>query len=257
MSMNRYCTVSVVLNTHPGYGRFMHRALTSILKQTYQDFEVMVVSDGPFDQAATEALVKYEPMFEERGVYLNAIALEEPSGGQSKPKNVGMHWTKGDYLTYLDGDNEMRPRKLEVLVEAMEMGTVWPDLVYGRRNYVHDDDSPRTVNGVPLPTGESHFLPWCDEVAVPFSQSWRNNMIDTGDFMVSRGALWMLDKHTGMLWNEDQRRAADYELVCRGIFLGGWRPIAVDEVVQDYHWHGGGQLQLTRPMVEGVGSKTL
>lgn len=237
--------VTAVVNT---YKRpvLLARALNSILAQDFKlPWELIVVHDGPIDGETTAVYDKYLELFEQRGIRANFTDTEECSGYQCVPKNIAIQYAEGDYIAYLDDDNEWTPDHLTVLHAAIEEGTVWPDFTYGRREYVLD--SP-PEEGLKLPEGPSPFIPF-DHTAAARLASPSTNFIDTSDALIAKGALWRLFVSTGSMWNEKLRRFGDWELFARGVVYGGWRGIGVNRIVQRYHWHGA-NLQLTRPLAE-------
>lgn len=246
--MLNWPVVTVIVNTHKR-PHLLPRALQSVLNQTFDDFEVILVHDGPPDDATMDVARLYNGAFEDHNITFTCCNTEEESGYQCVPKNVGIHQARGDYIAFLDDDNEWTVDHLALLVNAIEEGTVWPDLVYGRRRYVVDKGSSKFKGQTELKEGDSPFVEWNEDAARRLSTSAAFNFIDTSDFIVTRGGLWLLQQNTGMMWNESLRRFADYELVCRGVFYGGWRPKGIDNIVQIYHWHGD-NLQLVRPSSE-------
>lgn len=246
--MTPFPCVTVIVNTHKR-PQLLPRALQSVANQTFTDFEVIVVHDGPPDEGTAEVINLYADLFAQKDIEFEPVHTGEASGYQCVPKNVGIHRARGDYIAFLDDDNEWTVDHLEVLVAAIEEGTVWPDLVYGRRKYARDPGAPSHHDGVELSEGESPFVPWDDDAAKRLAYNAAYNFIDTGDFIVTRGALWMMQQNQEMMWNESLRRFADYDLVGRGILLCGWKPKAIDHIVQVYHWTGQ-NIQITRPSNE-------
>lgn len=239
-------TVTAIINTYKR-ASLLSRALASVFRQTYDDFEVLVIHDGEPDVETSKVCADYEEMFARREIKFVFMGLEENSGYQCVPKNVGVVHAKGDYIAYLDDDNEWTSDHLEVLVAAIEEGDgVWPEFVYGRRLYVADDGTPDNLKKL---VGESPFTPITEDTMRGLAASPLNNFIDTSDTLISRGALWLLHETTGTMWNENSRRFGDWELFTRALFYGGWRGKPIDKVVQVYHWHGG-NLQHTRPVNE-------
>lgn len=235
---------SVVISTYQR-PQLLARALRSVLAQDDTDFEVIVVHDGPDDSCDTREVIEYASMkFEDRGIYLNYIELGENSGYQCVPKNIGIHAAHGDYIAFLDDDNEFTPDHISVLAAAMEEGDVWPDFTYGRRTYVRDEGAPDDVV-----VGDSPLVEWTEQSVQRLGAAARFNFIDTSDVMIARGALWRLHVTTGSMWNESMRRFGDWELMTRGAYYSGWRGKAVDRIVNIYHWTGT-NLQLTRPVNE-------
>ena len=247
LSYPEWPCVSAIVNTFER-PELLERALESVLRQSFGDFEVLVIHDGPPDQATLGVCEVFATLFEARNIAYRFVALEENSGYQCVPKNVATWHARGDYIAYLDDDNEWTDDHLEILVDAIEEGDTWPDFVYGRREYVYDKGFV-PPKGHKLPKGPTKFVPWTDEAKQRLATSPSNNFIDTSDMLIAKGALWRLDMATESMWNESLRRFADWELITRGTFFSGWQGKGVDAVVQRYHWHGK-NIQLTRPINE-------
>ena len=214
--------VTVIVNTY-NRADLLSRALLSVLNQDAQfDHEVIVVHDGPTDPQTRTVFKQYDEAFAKEGVNAHFFSLDENSGYQCVPKNVATCQAQGDYIAYLDDDNEWTPDHLTVLVEAIEEGRVWPDFVYGRRLYV-DDRSDEAKALRPLYTGESPFVPFTDVSKERLASGATNNFIDTSDALIARGAMWRLQMATEMMWNEKIRRFGDWELFTRAVHFSGWR----------------------------------
>jgi peptidoglycan/xylan/chitin deacetylase (PgdA/CDA1 family)/2-polyprenyl-3-methyl-5-hydroxy-6-metoxy-1,4-benzoquinol methylase len=102
----------------------LSRALESLVAQTYADWEAIVVDDGSTDETADLAREwsRREP---------RVRVLEQPAGGVSAARNTAVAAAQHPLLLFLDADDEIRPRALDVLVGALEES---PKLagVYGR-----------------------------------------------------------------------------------------------------------------------------
>lgn len=252
--MTEWPTISVVITTYQR-PKLLARQLDSLLAQTFKDFEVVVAYDGPADEETVAICKEYIGKFAERDVLMCLAPIgDESSGYYCVPCNHSMGFVRGDYIYWCDDDNETNPASLELMCAAMEEGDVWPDFVYGQREYVIDDDCPKTKNGIELQPGFSPVVPWGEDAVQQIGSSAMNNFLDKADILVSRGAMWMLAKFTGMCWNEGWRRFGDWECYCRGIYFAGWRGKCIEHVVQRYHWTGS-NIQLTRPandMPQGI-----
>ncbi len=103
--------VSVIL---PTYNRpeMLRNALQSILNQTYQDFEVIVINDGGHD--VTHII---EPLNSSNNIHY--IGLERNSE-RSYARNIGIKAARGTYIAYLDDDDEYYPEHLETLTRFLE-----------------------------------------------------------------------------------------------------------------------------------------
>jgi hypothetical protein len=176
-------SVTAVVNTYERPA-LLQRALASVLAQSYKDFEVLVIHDGPMS-ADTVAVAA-------AGIDYFVTALDENSGYQCVPKNLALEHARGDYIAYLDDDNEWTEDHLEVLVKAIEEGTVWPDIVYGRREYVADAPGLVDGNGNPLYTGPSEFQDTNEFGMKRLAASPILNFIDTSDTLITRGGLYWL-----------------------------------------------------------------
>lgn len=241
-------TVTVIVATHQR-PKLLKRALASVARQTFRDFEVIVIHDGPANKETVKVCDNAAKGLERKGVHLRLLATSEESGYYTLPRNWATMHARGDYIANLDDDNEWTPEHLQVLVEAIEEGEEWPDFVYSRRKYVTDPGGPKMFGGVPMPRGSSPLVPWDEQAKERLASSVMNNFIDSGDFLVGRGCYYNLAVQTGMMWNEGYRRFGDYELLCRAVFFGGWRGKAVDRVTHIYHWHTS-NVSTTRPPQE-------
>lgn len=96
-------------------------SIGSVLRQTFADFEVLVVGDGCTDdsQAVVEAIE------DER---VRWIDLQPNSGHQSTPNNEGLKQARGHLIAYLGHDDLWLPHHLECLTRAIANGS---DLAYG------------------------------------------------------------------------------------------------------------------------------
>lgn len=102
--------VSVII---PAYnaGRFLGEALESVLRQTFQDFEVIVVDDGSTDNTA-EVVARFA---DSRTLYI----YHEKNRGLPAARNTGICASMGKYVAFLDADDWYLPRKLEVQVSYL------------------------------------------------------------------------------------------------------------------------------------------
>jgi glycosyltransferase involved in cell wall biosynthesis len=100
--------VSVVIPTFNSAG-FLVQAIQSVLAQTYQDFEIIVVDDASTDN--TESAIQ---RFGNRVSY-----IRQESGGPSAARNRGILQSRGELIAFLDADDLWRPTKLARQVEYM------------------------------------------------------------------------------------------------------------------------------------------
>ena len=109
--------ISVVI---PTYGRphFLKRAIESVRAQTYKNVEIIVVDDN---DPQTETRQQTAVVMKEYESFDNIIYLQhEFNKNGSAARNTGLRIAKGDYITFLDDDDEMRPQRLATLYNKME-----------------------------------------------------------------------------------------------------------------------------------------
>src|SRR5436309_855641 len=100
--------VSVVIPTFNS-ADYLVQAIQSVLAQTYQDFEILVVDDASTDH--TEEAIQ---PFADRVIY-----LRQERGGPSVARNRGILQAKGELIAFLDADDLWRPNKLARQVEYL------------------------------------------------------------------------------------------------------------------------------------------
>lgn len=97
-------TVSVVTPTY-NRARFLPDAVASVLAQTYDDLELIIVDDGSSDETR-EVL---EPYLADRRVRY----FYQENQGQSHARNLALKQATGDFIAFLDSDDLWAPDKLE------------------------------------------------------------------------------------------------------------------------------------------------
>src|SRR6056297_995853 len=99
--------VSVII---PTYNRSftVTKAIDSVLEQTYDDHEIIVVDDGSTDDT-----------YEVLRAYLNKIDYKyKENGGISSARNCALQMARGKYIALLDSDDYWKPEKLERQMEC-------------------------------------------------------------------------------------------------------------------------------------------
>ena len=104
--------VSVVIPTH-NRANLLPRAIDSALNQTYKNLEVIVVSDGSTD-GTDELMQRY--VKDSRVKYINY----KPGRGGNYARNTGLDVAQGEYVAFLDDDDEWHTSKIEKQVALME-----------------------------------------------------------------------------------------------------------------------------------------
>ena len=102
--------VSVILCNF-NYARFVGPAIESVLHQTFEDWELIVVDDGSTD-ASWEVISRYRDQ--------RITAVRQENAGQAGAFNKGFELSCGELVAFLDSDDLFKPEKLSVLVHAFQ-----------------------------------------------------------------------------------------------------------------------------------------
>lgn len=103
--------VSVIIPTH-NRAELLRSAITSVLNQTYQDFEVIVVDDASTDETRGALASFNDPRIK----YIRHAA----SKGDAGARNTGIVNSTGDYIAFLDDDDQWLSEKLELQAAVLE-----------------------------------------------------------------------------------------------------------------------------------------
>lgn len=98
--------ISIIVPTF-NYGRFIGQTLNNLQSQTYVNWECVVVDDGSTDD--TESSVREFRRHDERIRY-----IYKENGGVSSARNIGIAEARGRYIQFLDSDDFLERRKLEI-----------------------------------------------------------------------------------------------------------------------------------------------
>lgn len=100
--------------------RYLENTLNSVLRQSYEDFELLLIDDGSGDESLTIC-----QKFAGRDHRVRIICKE--NGGVSSARNRGLDEAQGEYIAFIDGDDCIDPQMYEVMIDVLEREKV--DLV--------------------------------------------------------------------------------------------------------------------------------
>jgi glycosyltransferase involved in cell wall biosynthesis len=115
--------VSVVIPTF-NRAELLERAIHSVLSQTLTGLELIIVDDGSTDDTQNRAALLLEA--DHRIVYLK----HEKNCGAQAARNTGIQAAKGEFIAFLDSDNEWLPSKLEKQMMLISQNTDPIGVVY-------------------------------------------------------------------------------------------------------------------------------
>lgn len=107
--------VSIIVPVYNGE-KTIERCIKSALAQTYKNVQIIVVDDGSKDKTA-EICDNYVTI-------PNFVFIRQKNAGVVAARKAGIKSATGDYLSFLDADDEMKPNMIQELVMAIERDNV-------------------------------------------------------------------------------------------------------------------------------------
>ena len=105
--------VSVIIPTH-NRAESLRSAITSVLNQTYQDFEIIIIDDASKDN--TREVIAHFSDTRIKYIY------NQLGKGDAGSRNIGIINSSGEYIALLDDDDEWLPEKLEMQTYLLDNG---------------------------------------------------------------------------------------------------------------------------------------
>ena len=105
--------ISVIIPVY-NVEKYLYVCLNSILKQTYQDFEIICIDDASTDSSLE--ILKY---FEKKDSRIKVLK-NDSNKGQGYSRNRGLELAQGKYISFLDGDDWLSPDAFEILIQKAE-----------------------------------------------------------------------------------------------------------------------------------------
>ena len=198
--------VSVIITTYNRAG-LLPRAVNSVLNQTLDEYEIIIVDDASSDD--TQQIIAGFDDLRIRSV------RHEVNRGQSVATNAGIARARGEYVTFLDDDDEWPADRLRRMVAVLDDARPNVGLVYGWRISV-DDSTGETVE-------YPHYTHEGDRF---FEEMLANNfLIGTGRLMVRTSVAREIGCYDENLnvhndWDFVTRVALKYDVaVCPAVVL--------------------------------------
>jgi glycosyltransferase involved in cell wall biosynthesis len=209
--------VSVIVPLYQN-GRYVEQAIRSVLDQTYQDFEIIVVDDGSRDDGPARVQAFGDPRIS---------LISQPNGGISRARNTGFKAARGDYVALLDSDDWWRSDKLARHVAHLDHNPeIGLSLSASRMVDADGGDLGLVQQPSPGPYTLRHMF--C-----------RNPVGNGSAPVIRRSVLERVRFHdsgrgTDCYFDEDLRRTEDAEFFLRLAVVGGCRFEALHEPLTVY-----------------------
>lgn len=130
--------LSVVIPTF-NRGVFIERAIRSATDQSYSDIEVIIVDDGSIDDTS-----KRIRSLQDNDARIHYLRHETTRGAQAA-RNKGIAAASGEFIAFLDSDDQWLPHKLNVQMQLFDKIGTKCGVVYGGFRYVYDDNRPQRI----------------------------------------------------------------------------------------------------------------
>lgn len=204
--------VSVIVPTH-NRSWSLRRCIGSVFKQTYRPIECIIVDDGSTDDSpiVIARLVNEAP----EGITVRHFRQE--NGGANSARNRGIMESQGEFICYLDSDDELVEDSIAVRAEPLAEN-LDVDFCYGR-SAIRSEDG-KVLKGI----NESWPPPKEARIA--------RYLFDTNAPLIRRSTCLQVG-----LWRNDDRHGQEYEYFARLKFFSR-RVVFLDRVVSIYVRHG-------------------
>jgi glycosyltransferase involved in cell wall biosynthesis len=169
-------TISVVI---PAYnaGPFIARAIESALRQTHPADEIIVVDDGSTDNTADAV----------RSFGEKVILIRQENAGASVARNTGINAAQGNWIAFLDADDEWVPGKLEQQIKHLQKH---PDLAWTMSNYYTCFCDPQHTPAV-FDRGRSDALLAGRDCYRDYFDAYKAGTVGyTGTMLIRKEVLW-------------------------------------------------------------------
>ena len=218
---------SIVMATYNRV-RILPRSIDSVLHQTYQNFELIIVDDGSSDN--TEDVCR---SYTDRRIIYHRLSQNE---GALAARNRGIDLAKGHYLTFLDDDDELSPEALDTAAQTLRevsgegIRWVWFDGIYVASNL-------RSGFGMDKRGLVRYEDALCEKVGGNFWGVMERSLLGQDDRFDER--LW---GEEGILWLK---------------LLRNWKALYVPKVLYKYHREPGVRLFSSKSRMKNLARTTL
>lgn len=171
--------------------KYIDNCVKSLLSQTYDNFEIILVDDGSTDSSAQKCDY-YADAFK------NIRVIHKNNGGLSDARNTGMLAVDSDYVAFIDSDDYIAHNSLECFVECIRKAEKVPDIVIGGHIKVYDNtyDSMKNMKAEftfsKEMTGEEYLLESLASnsfAVTAWSKLYRTQYLRDNNFTFKKGIL--------------------------------------------------------------------
>ena len=198
-------TISIIIPTF-NYGKFIKRAIDSALNQSLLPSELIIVDDGSTDN--TEALVA---QYTNQELPLPLYYYKKENQGVAAARNDGVRYAQGDYILFLDADDELLPDALKNLAEPLQCYPEY-DLTLGQGINVDRHGEARIKKNQFLHSASiTNFKAYLDKKIF---------IANIGCLLIKRAVFKKINFPAHLRVSEDRCVFAQLLALCRGVSIG-------------------------------------
>ena len=191
--------------------KYLHRCIDSILAQTFEDFELILVDDGSPDNCGVIC-----DEYAEKDCRVKVIHKE--NGGVSSARNAGLVLSTGEYIMFCDGDDALHQKAVECLLH--NISTHSSELIVGAFEYIRISSARNTIKQEKSLYREGKEI----ELTNPDGIGWlweQNNMLSACG-KIFRGDIIRQNElcfNTDLIVLEDYAFVIDYLFCCQSVAM--------------------------------------
>ena len=122
--------LSIIITSYNS-AKYLKFSINSVLKQTYKNFELIIVDDGSSDKS--RSIINHYRNLDKR---IKILFIKKNSGTAAIPRNEGVKLSKGDYICFLDADDIWKIDKLEKQIKGIKKNTI---ISFTSCNYIKEN----------------------------------------------------------------------------------------------------------------------
>lgn len=143
--------------------KYIGKCIESLMKQTYTNYEIILVDDGACDQSGSicDAYAAKDSRIH---------VLHKTNGGLSDARNQGAEQAKGKYLFFVDGDDTVSANMVEKTIRCAEKFDA--EMVFFDYESIEEETGRRDLYHFALPQNEAFDLKVCPEALIKSPAAW-------------------------------------------------------------------------------------
>ncbi|NQS92056.1 MAG: glycosyltransferase [Chloroflexi bacterium] len=215
--------VSIVLPVYNG-ADLVGEALKSVMDQTYENFELIVINDGSYDDSGK--------IIDEYAIKDKRIrVIHQENKKLPRALSRGFQEARGEYLTWISHDNRLKPDFLDKMVACLRRHPNW-DMIYANQDLIGEKGAPLRgsdwYDGYQRPRGSEHVHLPKDTAEL----NTRPNNFIGGGFLYRDRVGWLIGDYSPLRYTRE-----DYDYWMRVNSLMTLRHADFQESVYEYRFH--------------------